>query len=39
LGMETFNAHARRRTVTVALVENCGVYMVYPPEIDIPPDS
>jgi hypothetical protein len=37
LGMETCKAHARRRTVTVAFVENCGVYMVYPLELIYPP--
>jgi hypothetical protein len=35
--METFKAHARRRTVTVALVENCGVYIVYPLILIYPP--
>jgi hypothetical protein len=37
LGMETFKAHARRRTVTVARFENCGVYMVYPLIVIYPP--
>jgi hypothetical protein len=35
--METFKVHARRRTVTVTLFENCGVYMVYPLIVIYPP--
>jgi hypothetical protein len=37
LGMETCKAHARRRTVTVARFENCGVDMVYPLIMMYPP--
>jgi hypothetical protein len=41
LGMETCKAHARRRTVMVALSENCGVeyIMCIHPDNDVTPDG
>jgi hypothetical protein len=35
--MEIPRDQARRRTVTVARFENCGVYMVYPLIVIYPP--
>jgi hypothetical protein len=37
--METFKTQAMRRTVTVALFENCSVYIFIRPGNDIPPDD